>query len=164
MVVLGRIGAPYGVKGWVHVQSFTEPGDNILKYRLWYIQSKEQWRPVQVKELRPHGKHFAALLEGYDDRDKVALLTNADIGVPREALPALEDGEYYWSDLIGMTVITESGETLGVIERIFETGANDVLVVKGETREHLIPYIPEDYVLEIDPKSRVMRVSWDPEF
>jgi 16S rRNA processing protein RimM len=164
MVVVGKVGAPHGVKGWVHVHSFTVPTDNILNYEHWHLSVRENWKSIQLLEIRPQGNHFVALFQGYEDRDKAASLTNAQIGVKREQLPVLEKGGYYWADLIGLTVITETGETLGVIEQLFETGSNDVIVVKGEAREHLIPYIPEDYILDINLDSRVMRVSWDPEF
>jgi len=164
MVELGRIGAPHGVKGWVRVHSFTDPADNILNYRQWHVYLRGHCKIIEVLEIQPQRQHYIARLKGYEDRDSAASLTNAEFAVPRTELPPLSSGEYYWMDLIGMTVINETGETLGVIERLFETGSNDVLVVKGETREHYIPYIPEDYVLEVNLESRIMRVSWDPEF
>jgi 16S rRNA processing protein RimM len=163
-IILGRIGAPFGVRGWVHVHSFTEPEENILNYSHWHLNLRGQWRAVEVLEIRPHGKHFIALLAGYEEREKVATLTQTEFGVPRSELPALEPGEYYWADLIGLKVVTETGVALGTISQVFETGSNDVLVVKGEEREHLIPYIPEDYILEVNLEAGVMRVSWDPEF
>lgn len=126
--------------------------------------SKDQWKKISILEIRPQGKNFIALFEGYEDRETAARLTNLEIGVSREELPPLENGEYYWTDLVGLTVITELGVTLGIVDRLLETGSNDVLVVKGELREHLIPYIPDDYVLEIDLESKIMRVAWDPEF
>jgi 16S rRNA processing protein RimM len=164
IVVMGRIGAPFGVKGWVHVHSYTEPADSILSYRTWCLKIKGQWEVTSVLEARAQGKHFVAVLAGSETRDAAALLTNLEVGIPREALPILENDEYYWTDLIGMSVVTDTGVSLGVVESLFETGANDVLVVKGETREYLIPYVPVDYVLEINVETRVMRVLWDPEF
>lgn len=166
MIVVGQIGAPHGVKGWVHVRSFTVPPESLLNYRFWHLKMREQWMPqmIEVLEIRPQGGHFAALLKGYEDRDQAGTLTNVEIGVPREELPELEDDRYYWNDLIGMQVITETGEALGVVSSLFETGSNDVLVVQGETREHLVPFILEDYVLEVNVESRIIRVAWDPEF
>ena len=164
MVVMGRIGAPYGLKGWVHVQSYAEPASNILSYKIWYLKIKCQWQPFEVLDARSHGKSFVAALVGYESIEKVELLKLAEIGVPRSELPALDSGEYYWSDLIGLSVVTEESVVLGQVERLIETGSNDVLVVKGETREHLIPYILDDYVLSVDLKASVIRVSWDPEF
>lgn len=164
IVVMGRIGAPYGLKGWAHVQSYAEPASNILSYKTWYLKIKKHWQPIKVLEARAHGKNFVAALDGYQSIEKVDLLKRAEIGVPRSELPDLAPEKYYWADLIGMTVVTEEGVILGQLERIFETGANDVLVVKGSTREHLIPYVLDDYVLSVDLKTRIIRVSWDPEF
>ncbi|HXH54794.1 MAG TPA: ribosome maturation factor RimM [Gammaproteobacteria bacterium] len=164
MVVLGRIGAPYGLKGWVHVQSYAEPASNILSYKIWYLKIKRQWQPVEVLDARSHSKSFVAALTGYETIEKVEQLKLAEIAVLRSELPALDSGEYYWSDLIGLSVVTEESVVLGQVERLIETGSNDVLVVKGGTREHLIPYILDDYVLSVDLKARVIRVSWDPEF
>ena len=78
-------------------------------------------------------------------------------------MPALESGEYYWADLMGLEVSTRQGDILGVVEKILETGANDVLVIRGE-REHLVPYVPGQYVLSVDLAASVMVVDWDPEF
>lgn len=165
IVVMGRIGAPFGIKGGVHVYSFAESPDALLDYGIWYLRFEGQpWQKVQVLEAKKHGKSYSAILQGYETREDVARLTNAEIGVEREALPVLGPGEYYWTDLIGLKVITTSGEILGIVEGLLETGSNDVLVVKGDTREHLIPYIPEESVLEINLESRMIRVSWDPEF
>jgi len=164
MVVVGCVGAPFGVKGWVHVQSFTEPAENILSYKTWYLRKTTQWQEIKVKNARVHGKGFVAMFIGCENREAAAVLNHAEIGVPREALPALDPGEYYWTDLIGMTVVTKEGEILGEVKDLLETGSNDVLIVKGEKKEHLIPYIPKEYVLQVDINAKRMQVDWDPEF
>jgi len=163
IVRMGRIGAPFGVKGWVHLHSYTEPSSNILNYKTLYIKSND-WQPFVALEARPQGKAFVARLQGVETREAAALLTNSEIGVPRECLPMLKEDEYYWSDLIGLTVVNETGEELGQVAGLLETGSNDVLMVKGASKDHLIPYIPGDYVLEVNLESRILRVSWDPEF
>lgn len=162
-VVLGRIGAPHGVKGAVHVQSFTEPLDNILQYPVWYVSQAGHWQAYKVSHSKTQTKGFIVTLEGVNDRDAAILLTNAEIAIERSELPELPTGEYYWTDLIGLEVFAESGENLGRVTELFETGANDVLVVRGETKERLIPYLPE-VVLAIDLASKRMQVAWDPEF
>lgn len=163
-VVLGRIGAPFGIKGWVHVQSFSQDPDSLLDYEIWQLSIRGVWKQYKVLQAKGHGKGLVALLSSCTNRDEAALLTNAEIGIDRSFLPELPEGEYYWSDLIGLEVITENGEVLGHIDSLFETGSNDVVVVKNETREHLLPYIPEEYIIEIDLKKRQMKVRWDPEF
>lgn len=162
--VLGCIGAPYGIKGGVHVHSYATTADNILSYETWYLNKKGQWQAIEVLEARAQGKGFVAFFKGCESRDDAAKLTNLEFGVPREELPALAEGEYYWSDLMGMTVVTDTEVILGQVEDLLETGSNDVLVVKGDLKEHLIPYLPGEYVLSVDLKTRIIRVVWDPEF
>ena len=164
MVIMGRIGAPHGVKGWVHVQSFTKPAENLLSYKTWYIRRTAQWQEISVKDAKVHGEGFIATFERCESREAAATLNHAEIGIPREALPALEPGEYYWTDLIGMMVITKEGEFLGEVKGLLETGSNDVLIVKGEQKEHLIPYIPQEYILQVDIDTKRIQVDWDPEF
>ncbi len=164
IVVVGRVGAPYGIKGWAHIQSFTRPPNNILSFKTWYLFSAGQWQSVPHVEARVQGKGIVALLAGCQTPEDSAVLVNTEIGVLRIEFPALANDEYYWTDLIGLTVVTEQGVTLGKIDSLFETGSNDVLIVKGETKEYLIPYLPGEYVLEIDLVQGVMQVSWDPEF
>lgn len=168
---MGRIGAPQGLKGWLHVQSFTESPGNLLHYKCWGLRLRGQWQKVEVLEGRVQGKGLVVHLAGYDTRDAAMALVHAEIGIDRQDLPALEAGEYYWADLIGMRVQSENtedlgrkAEDLGQVESLLETGANDVLVVKGETREHLIPYILGETVLSVDLENRLITVSWDPDF
>jgi 16S rRNA processing protein RimM len=170
MVIMGCVGAPYGIKGSVHVQSFTKPPGNLLSYKTWYLRKNTQgiqpspWQEVHVKNSRIHGKSLVATFVGHDTREAAAALNHSEIAVLREALPVLESNQYYWADLIGMTVITKEGTILGELQSFLETGSNDVLVVTGEKKEHLIPYVPQDYVLQIDIEARMIQVDWDPEF
>jgi 16S rRNA processing protein RimM len=90
-------------------------------------------------------------------------LIDCDIAVQREQLPALESGEYYWTDLQGLRVVNLEGVELGVVSHLFETGANDVLVVRGE-RERLIPYTTGEAIQEVDLDHGQITVDWDPEF
>ena len=159
-VEIGRIGAPYGVRGWVRVHSDTQPADNILDYGHWLLETAKGWQQQVLEKVKPHGNSFVAKFQGVDDRDQAALITNSKIAVHRDALPELEQGEHYWTDLLGLEVITDEGIRLGVITDFFETGANDVLVVKGE-KEHLVPYVPDEYVLAVDREQKTMTVRWD---
>lgn len=164
IVVVGRIGAPYGVKGWVHIQSFTQPIANLLEYQPWYLMTAGKWQVVCRIGARIQSNGIVACLEGFKTRDAAVKLLHLDIGVERAAFKTLESGEYYWSDLIGLKVINEEGVELGIVTTLLETGSNDVLVVKGESKEFLIPYIQGDYVLVVDLTSQIIQVSWDSEF
>jgi 16S rRNA processing protein RimM len=108
-------------------------------------------------------------LEGVSDRNAAEALSQAEILMPKAELPALADDEYYWYELEGLAVFTRAGERLGRVSSLFETGANDVLVVRGDRdaidrRERLVPYLPGDVITEVDIDAGWMRVDWDPEF
>jgi len=133
----------------------------ILDYQPWLLG--EDKRPVKIIDGRKQGKGLAALLPGYDDREQAATLVGLQIFVGRDQLPATAKDEYYWSDLEGLDVHTTKGEVLGRVERLMETGANDVLVIRGE-REHLVPFIQGQYVTRVDLEAGLIEVDWDPEF
>jgi len=164
IIHLGHINGLYGVKGWVKVYSETQPRDNILSYTPWLIrQAHKDWQTIAVSEGRSQGKGVIAHLQGFDDREQSRQLMGAEIAIYRDQLAPLADGEYYWSDLQGMAVETLNGVALGTVDYIFDTGANDVLVVAGE-RERLIPFIQGQTVRNIDLQNGTIQVDWDPEF
>jgi 16S rRNA processing protein RimM len=160
-VPLGFISGVYGVNGWVKVHSFTQPREALLAYQPWLLGPKR--RRVEVLEGRRQGKTLVAALAGVADRDSAHELLNEEIVVPREQLPELLAGEYYWADLIGLAVETQDGTPLGTVERMMATGANDVLVVRGE-RERLIPFVMDQFVTRVDLAGGRLVVDWDPEF
>ncbi|MGB0733460.1 MAG: ribosome maturation factor RimM [Pontibacterium sp.] len=167
--VLGHVSSVYGVKGWVKIYSFTDPMENIFKYAPWLINVNGQWKPFKVEASKRHGKGLIAKIEGIDDREIARGYNGFEIAVDSSLLPQLEAGEYYWSQLENLTVITESGENLGKVSHLIETGSNDVLIVKGnaesiDKRERLLPYLPDQVIKEIDLETGTMRVDWDPEF
>lgn len=163
MIIIGRISGLFGVRGWVKIYSHTSPREGILDYRTWYLESGGEWQSYKLTSGQAHGKGVVAHLAGCDDRDSAAGLVGRDIAVRREQLPELEPGEYYWTDLEGLRVVNLQGVDLGVVSHLFETGANDVLVVKGE-RERLIPYTMGEAVREVDLAAGRMVVDWDPDF
>jgi 16S rRNA processing protein RimM len=160
-VALGYISAVHGVKGWVKVYSFTRPMEAILGYEPWLLG--EDKRPVEIVDGRKQGKGLVALLPGYDDRDQAMGLVGQQVFVAREQLPPTEEGEYYWSDLVGLEARTTDGAVLGRVEKMMETGANDVLVIRGD-REHLVPFVQGQYVKRVDLEAGVIEVDWDPDF
>ena len=163
MLVLGRISGLYGVQGWVKIYSFTDPRENILHYGRWRLLRNGQWQTAKVVEGKRHGKGVIARLDLFDDRERAREYIGAEIAVPRDALPPLPFGEYYWADLEGLRVETVEGVDLGVVDHLMETGANDVLVVEGE-RTRLVPFVQGSVVTSVDLDSGVIRVDWDPEF
>lgn len=163
LVTLGRVLGPWGVKGWVKVLSYTEPRENIVEFPDWILcRGEERWIE-RLEQGRRHGANVVAKLESVADRDAAAALKGARIAVERASLAPCEDGEYYWTDLEGLRVVASTGRELGRIDHLFGTGANDVMVVRGD-RERLIPYIADQVVREVDLAAGVVVVDWDPDF
>jgi 16S rRNA processing protein RimM len=163
MVVVGRLGRVYGIKGWLKLHSFTEPLENILEYKRWFILSQSgEWEPANLEEIKMHGQAMLVKLIGCETPEQAQVYTNADIGVTRDQLAVLAADDYYWSDLEGLKVINQQGIELGIVTRLMATGANDVLVVKGE-KERLLPYIRQ-VVLGVDLQQGLIRVDWEEDF
>ena len=159
-VVLGRISGLFGVRGWVKVYSYTEPREAVLNYSRWLLSGKDGWQEATVAEGQRHGKTIIARIDGYADRDQAATLVGTDIAVPRDELPETDNGEFYWSDLKGLTVVHRDGTELGKVAHLLETGANDVMVVRGET-ERLVPFVMDKVVLGVDLDKGVIEVDWE---
>jgi 16S rRNA processing protein RimM len=162
-VILGQVGGLYGVRGWVKLWSFTDPVENLLDYHELELGHAGEWRKARLAEGRPHGKGLVARFDGCTDRDKAAMLVGAEIAVTRDRLPESAAGEYYWADLVGLEVVTTDGVNLGRVESMMATGANDVMVVKGD-RERLLPFLPGRFVSEVDLEGGRIVVDWDPDF
>ncbi|MCB5188657.1 ribosome maturation factor RimM [Methylobacillus caricis] len=164
---MGRVVAPYGVYGWLKIQPDTEYLDSLFDYDNWWLgrgnpQDSTQWRELEVEKAKVHNALLLVKLAGVDDRDAAFACKGMQVAVPRDELPVPEEDEYYWSDLIGLEVKNQQAVDLGRIADVFATGANDVIVVKGE-RERLIPFIGQ-VVLEVDVAAKTMLVDWDAEF
>jgi 16S rRNA processing protein RimM len=169
-IIVGKIGAPYGVKGWVKINSFTENADSIFEYSPWTIQlGQGAKKTITVDQWRLHSKSLVAKLEGVDDRDGAELVKNADISILTSQLPDL-DNDHYWKDLIGMQVVTNKGYDMGTVKDMFETGANDVMLVKAKIndafgqKERLLPFLYDSVVLEVNKDGKTITVDWDPAF
>lgn len=168
-VVLGKLTSPYGVKGWFRVYSYTSPMEGILDYAEWVIDQRGTRTTRRLAQGRRQGKGLVARLEGVDSREQAEQLAGAEILLPKQALPELEAGDYYWYQLEGLRVVTLNGVDLGRVDYLFETGANDVLVVKGDAqsiddRERLLPFLPDEVIREANTDTGTLTVDWDPEF
>lgn len=178
MVVMGRIVAPYGVYGWVKIVPETEYLDGLLNYARWWLGKAPNWREVSVEQAKLHNDVLLVKLTGVNDRDAAFSLKGQQVAVPRKDLPETDEGEYYWSDLIGLQVTNTDGVDFGKITQVLETGANDVLVVREtqatqvqgkdgklreEYRERLIPFTSEA-VPEVNLQAGTVLVDWDADF
>jgi len=160
-VIIGRFGTPHGVRGDIRVHSFTQPFSNILEYQPWIVTLNDELLDLKISQHRQHNDQFLVHVEGYDDRDKVRALTNANIEVDREILPKLSESEHYWLDLIGLEVINKESTSLGTIDHLLETGSNDVIVAVKDDKECYIPYL-DDVILDINHETGTMKVDWEP--
>lgn len=169
-IVVGKIGAVYGVKGWLKVHSFTEEQEAILDYFPWSLKLGNKVQTVEVTDWRKHNKGLVVKIDNIDDRDVAQTLVSSEIFVDKTKLPELPDGEFYWRDLIGMTVVTDKGYDLGQVSDLLETGSNDVLVVKANRndgfgkKERLIPYLEDQVVKSVNVENKQICVDWDPGF
>ncbi len=164
MVIMGKIVAAQGILGWVKVQTFTEYLDSLLDYDVWYVGNERSWRPLQVVDADVHGKVLVAKLEGIADRTAAEKYKGQLVAVPRSELPEEEEGEYYWSDLVGLKVLNLAGEELGTVDTLLETGANDVLSVRdAQGRQILIPFIAS-VIEQVDLQQRTIRVDWQADY
>lgn len=164
---MGRVVAPYGVNGWIKVQPFTQESRGLLDYSSWQVGREGAWQPRSVESAKVHGAAVVAKLEGITDRDQAAVLQGMRIAISRDQFPEADAGEFYWADLVGLKVVNAAGIDLGTVSRVFETGANDVLVVEdkmsGEGCERLLPFI-ETVVRRVDVAGGVITVDWEADY
>lgn len=164
-ILLGRIHGAFGVRGELRLESFTDPDTEIFRYQPWTLRDPQgRERALQGARGRPSPKGIVMTLPEVADRDAAEAMRGVEIWVPRDALPPPRPGEFYWVDLEGLRVSNLDGVAFGRVAFVFSTGANDVLVVRDDTRERMIPFARPDYVREIDLDAGTLVVDWDPEF
>ena len=163
-ILLGRIHGAFGVRGELKLESFTEPAATIFRYQPWTLRDA-QGRECELSGARGRetNKGLVATFADIADRDAAEGLRGTEIYVPRSALPPPKPGEYYWVDLEGLRVVNTEGADFGTVSHLFSTGANDVLVARGE-RERMIPFLEPDYIRSVDFDAGVVTVDWDADF
>ncbi|MEQ8954543.1 MAG: ribosome maturation factor RimM [Gammaproteobacteria bacterium] len=169
LVVLGRLGKSHGVKGWIRLNSYTNPPENILHYPELRVAAGDGWQALQIDASRPHLQGLLVHIDGFDSPEAVAALSGLELFVDSGSLPGLDNGDYYWHQLQGLRVVNLDGDLYGVVDRLMETGANDVLVVKPlaesiDDRERLVPYVKDRIVREVNLADKLIRVDWDADF
>lgn len=169
IVILGRVVSVYGVKGWLKIYSYTDPIENILSYQPWLLRIKNSWQEMAVEQGRKLDKAILARLDGCHSRDEALTYRGTEIAISSSQLVDLKEGEYYWQQLEGLAVVDTQGDRLGKVDHLIETGANDVLVVRGDhcsidNRERLIPFIKGTVIRDVDLAAGNIRVEWDSDF
>ena len=164
MITVGRLHGAFGVRGEVKLESFTDPLRAIAKYEPWVLRdARGVERSCEGVRVREGVKGLIATLPGIEDKDAADALRGVDVLVPRSALPPPAVGEYYWVDLEGLRVVNVEGVDFGTVSHLFSTGANDVLVARGE-RERMIPFVQPDFIRSVDFDGGVVTVDWDADF
>lgn len=164
MVIMGRIVAAQGLLGWIKVQAFSEHLDALIDYDTWQVgNDNHPWREVKVLECKTHTKVLVAKLEGISDRTAAENCKGLLIAVPRSSLPKQGADEYYWSDLIGMSVVNLEGEQLGVVDNMLDMGANDIICVRSDKGEILIPFLAH-VVQDVSLDEKLIRVDWQADY
>jgi len=160
-LIVGQINGVFGVKGWVKIFSHTDPRENIFSYSPWQLKVKGEWQDVKVEDfkLQSGGKALVAQLENIHDRDLARDLMGAEISIWRDQLQQ-DDDEYFWIELIGCDVINQDKVLLGKVTDLVETGAHDVLRVKGEHGD-LIPFVMDKFIVNIDIGNKQILVNWE---
>jgi 16S rRNA processing protein RimM len=165
MIVLGRVSAPFGVRGWVKVQVFGDDPQAWAQMPHWWLGAEEQapdaaWQARDLAECRAHGRGLIAHFNGIEDRNAAEALAGLYVGAPREALPKTGNNEFYWADLIGLDVVNQSGERLGRVAELVRTGAHEVLDVRDEDgSQRLLPFVSA-VIKQVDLAGRRIRVDW----
>ena len=160
-VFVGKVSGPHGIKGWVKVISYTNPLENILSYKEWFIINKEGKKLFSIEDFRIQGKKIIVKLDGIQDRNSAEDLKNKEILVSRIELPKLEKNTYYWNDLLDLPVLDKKGKQIGKVDSLFETGSNDVLVIVNENKERLlVPFIMEEVIKKVDLVKEFISIDW----
>ncbi len=162
-IIVGRIGGAHGVRGWMKIMSYTRPKENIFTYSPWLIHVVNTWQEIDIEESQQRGERLLVKISGIENPEDARLYMNCDLAITREQLPTLEEGEYYWHDLIGLEVLNQDEINLGKVSKVSETGANDVLVINGldkNKKRLLIPLVMDVYVKKVDLIAKVIHVDW----
>ena len=162
-VILGKLGAPHGVQGWIKVISYTEPAEGIAAYPDWtLLRNGEPVQQARVMEWKRAGQVIAVRLEGLETRDAARGLTGSEVSVPRSALPATASREFYLHDLLGLDAVNRDGVALGRVDGFLELPAHPVAVLHEGRRERLVPMVRERLV-DVDLVAGRVTFDWHPD-
>lgn len=165
-IPVGKISGAFGVKGWVRIYSYTDPRTNILQYSPLFLSRQGEWIEIKLSGGHLQGKGVVMGIANVTDRDQVQPLIGAELAIRKDQLEPTEEDEFYWADLIGLKVENLDGDSLGVVDHLLETGANDVLVVKvaGLDKEQLIPFVLDEVVKQVDLDKQLIQVDWGTDY
>lgn len=158
-VAMGYIKGVFGIKGWLKIAADTEYPDSLLDYPEWLLSKNGKTLNVVLEAGKLVGDELQVKFEGIDDRDQAFALRGYTVEIPRDKFSPAGEDEYYWTDLVGMTVVNKEGITLGTVKNLMETGANDVLVIQGTDKQILIPFV-SNYIETVNHDSKTITADW----
>jgi 16S rRNA processing protein RimM len=162
-IILAKIGKPFGLKGFLKLHTYTQDADSLLEYPTLFLQKKKTWTPCEFEATEWKGAQLFVKFPGMDSPEEANAFTNLLVGVPQSALPSIVGREYYWADLEGLTVVTQENFVLGKVLYLMDSGAGDLMVIKGET-EHVVPFVLDEVVLKVDLEKKIIEVNWSLDF
>lgn len=168
MLCVGELKSAYGIKGWLWIYSYTDPVDTLFKYQPWLYFDQSQVKQLKAASWRKQGKGWIVKLDCVDDRTIAETFVNTKLYIPKDSLPSLSDNEFYWSELIGMRVINDSGVFLGVVSEMSETAAHQMIHVSHckdsvDENDRMIPW-HDQTVISVDRQDSQIQVLWDVDY
>jgi 16S rRNA processing protein RimM len=169
LVLVGHVTGAYGIQGWVRIRPYSSDGDALLSAKTWWLD-KPELHDVEMLQSKLHNDEVVARLMGVSGREAAEALKGATVQIRRSHFPALDNDEFYWVDLIGLAVVNERGEHLGVVGDLMDNGAHPILrveqpVAEGEkpAPELLIPFV-DQFVKTVDQAARLITVDWEADY
>ncbi|MDO5685987.1 MAG: ribosome maturation factor RimM [Neisseria sp.] len=163
LIPMAYVRAAVGIKGWLKIKADTELADGLLDYPRWFLGQDGVWQEYAPHEGKVTPDGFQAKLVGIDDRTAAEALRGMTIAVPRADFAEPEEDEYYWVDLIGMSVVNPAGVRLGMVSGLNESGAHDLLVVEGEHGTLLIPFV-ERFIQDVNRDTQTITADWEADY
>jgi len=159
LILMGKVAATHGIRGQLRVISYSGLTESFLSAGAFIFKDASgRFQQQDVAAVSVHGKKLLVSLKGFSNINEVLSFVGNEVFLYRDQLPAPEEDEYYWHDLVGMKVVTTDNRLLGILESIIETGSNDVYVVASDDKEYLIPALA-DVVVSVDTKAKIMTVA-----
>ncbi len=174
-IEVARIGEAWGIKGWFKIIPFSAQPEALFSSKRWYLQPPDRGpKPfggtvlLPIKEAKDHSGSVVACSHDIQDRTAAEALKGARVWVARSSFPSAAPDEYYWVDLIGLSVVNREGLDLGVVTDLLSTGPQTVLVIQypgpeGKTLERMVPFVAA-YIDQVELPQKLIRVDWQPEY
>lgn len=173
-VEVGRIADAWGIKGWFKVLPYSADPEALFSSKRWFLLPSEKGAKtfdgvgrLNIKEAKTHSGTVVASAHAVDDRTAADALRGARVFIAKSSFPTPQKDEYYWVDLIGLTVVNREGVLLGQVRELLSTGPQTVLVIEyeaeGQPLQRMIPFVAV-YVDDVDLVARRILVDWQPDY